>query len=56
MHLEFPQISEGWETPADDWVLHTWSRGVLGGRVVPVGCVLENGREFLAVAGPGTAW
>ena len=35
--LQFTQISEAWETSADDWVLYTWPRGVLGGRVAPEG-------------------
>lgn len=34
---QFTQISEAWETSGDDCVLYTRSRGILGGRVAPVG-------------------
>ena len=34
---QFTQFSEAWETSSDDWVLYTQSRGILGGRVAPVG-------------------
>lgn len=34
---QFTQFSEAWETSGDDWVLCTRSRGILGGRVDPVG-------------------
>ena len=52
--MDFTQISGAWETPDDDWVRHTCSRGVLDSRVVPVGGVLENARDFLALTCPGT--
>ena len=34
---QFTQISEAWETSGEDWVLYTRSRGILGGRVAPMG-------------------